>query len=40
MKYSKRYVVFTLILIIIFVSDFYIFAKDNTTLGEFRGAEI
>ena len=40
MKYSKRYVVFTLILIIIFVTDFYIFAKDNTTLGEFRGAEI
>ena len=40
MKYSKRYVVFTLILIIIFVFDFYIFAKDNTTLGEFRGAEI
>ena len=40
MRYSKRYVVFTLILIIIFVSDFYIFAKDNTTLGEFRGAEI
>ena len=40
MKYSKRYVVFTLILTIIFVSDFYIFAKDNTTLGEFRGAEI
>lgn len=40
MKYSKRYVVFTLILIIIFVSDFYIFAKDNATLGEFRGAEI
>lgn len=40
MKYSKRYVVFTLILIIIFVSDFYIFSKDNTTLGEFRGAEI
>lgn len=40
MKYSKRYVVFTLILIIIFVYDFYIFAKDNTTLGEFRGAEI
>lgn len=40
MKYSKRYVVFTLILIIIFVSDFYILAKDNTTLGEFRGAEI
>lgn len=40
MNYSKRYVVFTLILIIIFVFDFYIFAKDNTTLGEFRGAEI
>ena len=40
MKYSKRYVVFTLILIIIFVFDFYIFVKDNTTLGEFRGAEI
>lgn len=40
MKYSKRYVAFTLILIIIFVSDFYILAKDNTTLGEFRGAQI
>ena len=40
MKYSKRYMVFTLILALIFVSNFYIYAKDNSTLGAFRGAKI
>ena len=32
--------VFTLILALIFVSNFYIYAKDNSTLGAFRGAKI
>ena len=40
MKYSKRYIAFTLILTIIFISNFYIYAKDNSTLGAFRGAQI
>ncbi len=40
MKYSKRYIAFTLILAIIFVSNFYIYAKDDSSLGAFRGAQI
>ena len=40
MKYSKRYIAFTLILALIFVSNFYIYAKDSSTLGAFRGAQI
>lgn len=40
MKYSKRYIAFTLILAIIFVSNFYIYAKDDSALGAFRGAQI
>ena len=40
MKYSKRYIAFTFILALIFVSNFYIYAKDSSTLGAFRGAQI
>ena len=40
MKYSKRYIAFTLILAIIFVSNFCIYAKDDSSLGAFRGAQI
>ncbi len=40
MRYSKRYIAFTLILAIIFVSNFYIYAKDDSSLGAFRGAQI
>lgn len=40
MKYSKRYIAFTLILAIIFISNFYIYAKDDSSLGAFRGAQI
>ena len=29
MKYSKRYIAFTFILALIFVSNFYIYAKDR-----------
>ena len=34
MKYSKRYIAFT------FVSNFYIYANDDSSLGAFRGAQI
>ena len=40
MKYSKRYIAFTFILALIFVSNFYIYANDSSTLGAFRGAQI
>lgn len=40
MKYSKRYVAFTLVLVIIFISNFYIFAQDNSSVERFRGARL
>lgn len=39
-KYSKRYVALTVILAIIFIVNFNIYAHDNSRLGNFRGAVI
>ena len=40
MKYSKRYVAFTVILAVIFLFKFQILGLDKTTIGEFRGANL
>ena len=40
MRYSKRYIAFTIILAIAFVSKFYIFGQSDSTVDKFRGAEI
>lgn len=40
MKYSRRYIAFTLIIAIVFFSNFYIYAKEDSTLGQFRGAQL
>lgn len=40
MKYSKRYVAFTVILAVIFQFKFQILGLDKTTIGEFRGANL
>lgn len=40
MKYSKRYVAFTVILAVIFLFKFQILGLDKTKIGEFRGANL
>lgn len=40
MKYSKRYIAFTLILAIVFFFNFYVSAKDNVTVESFRNASL
>lgn len=40
MKYSKRYVAFTVILAVIFLFKFQILGLDKTTIGKFRGANL
>ena len=40
MKYSKRYMVFTLLLAVIFFVNFSLFSFDKSTLGKFRGAQL
>lgn len=40
MKYSKRYIVFTIIIAITFLTNFYIYAMDNSTIERFRGASL
>lgn len=40
MKYSKKYIAFTLILAIAFLTNFYVFGIDNSKIGRFRGASL
>ena len=40
MKYSKRYVILTLILLSVFLYKFHILDMDNEKLGEFRGGAL
>ena len=40
MKYSKRYIVFTIIIAFTFFLKFHIMAMDNTQLGQFRGGNL
>lgn len=40
MKYSKRYIAFTVILAVIFLFKFQILGLDKTEIGEFRGANL
>jgi len=37
MKYSKRYIVFTLALAVIFIFKFQVFGVDRGDVGQFRG---
>ena len=40
MKYTKRYIVFTIIIAITFLTNFYIYAMDNSSIERFRGASL
>lgn len=40
MKYSKRYIVFTIVIALTFFLKFYVMAMDNAQLGEFRGGSL
>lgn len=40
MKYSKRYIVFTIIIAFTFFLKFHIMAMDNAQLGQFRGGNL
>lgn len=40
MKYSKRYIAFTVVLILIFLLKFQILGVDNAQIGEFRGGKL
>ncbi len=40
MKYSKRYIFFTGLLMVIFLLKFQIFGMDNAQIGEFRGGSL
>lgn len=40
MKYSKRYIIFTVVLVLIFLLKFQILGVDNAQIGEFRGGKL
>lgn len=40
MKYAKRYVVFTVVLVIVFLLKFQILGVENAAVGRFRGGEL
>ena len=40
MKYSKRYIAFTVILALTFFMKFQIFGVDHAKIGEFRGGKL
>ena len=40
MKYSRRYIAFTLIIAMTFLTNFYIYGKDRSQVGRFRGASL
>ena len=37
MKYSKRYIAFTIVLALVFILKFQILGVDNAQVGRFRG---
>ena len=40
MKYSKRYIAFTIVLALVFILKFHILGVDNAQVGRFRGGEL
>ena len=40
MKYSKRYIAFTIVLALVFILKFQILGVDNAQVGRFRGGEL
>ena len=40
MKYSKRYVVFTILIALSFFLKFHIMGMDNAEVGQFRGGSL
>jgi C1A family cysteine protease len=40
MKYSKRYIVFTMMIVMTFLLKFHILAMDNEEIGQFRGGSL
>ena len=40
MKYSKRYIAFTMVLALVFILKFQILGVDNAQVGRFRGGEL
>ena len=40
MKYSKRYIVFTVLLGMVFLLKFQIFGVEKTQVGQFRGGRL
>ena len=40
MKYSKRYIIFTILIACTFTINFYVHAMDASSISRFRGASI